>query len=215
MPALIWIVFIAGMIAAQWYGGRTGRLIFCALVLLAVTVFRRSLVLSLTRLSSRLGLTKSTIIRMPDTIQLTPAASPDGAANLIRASLTSAGFVDAGAWNIPPMPKIHVDLMVHPVHQLLAVMESFQPVGAQLNLHTLYPDGRVVTFTNTEMPPPKFNRPGVTRVRSPRSPADVLLAQALSQRPAGGFVGITPGTAPRIYEKLYAEEIRFRKSKGG
>lgn len=215
MRLLIWVVFIAGIIAAQLVGGANARWIYYAAVLLVITLFRRSLVLALTGLSSRLGLMRGTIERMPSEIHLVAGAAPADAARPILSALAGRGFVDAGSWGILEMPKIHVDLMVHPVEGLLAAVESASPIGAHVNLHTLYSDGQVVSFTNTELPPPKFNRPGVTRTRAPRCDPAALVAQALSQRPKTQFFPVSAADAPRIYERLYADEIRFRKEKGG
>jgi hypothetical protein len=52
------------------------------------------------------------------------------------------------------MPKIHVALLVHREEGMLAAVESASTIGAHLNLHTLYQDGRIVTFTNNELPMP-------------------------------------------------------------
>jgi hypothetical protein len=102
----------------------------------------------------------------------------------------------------------------HVVEGMLTAVESGSPIGAHVNLHTLYPDGRVVTFTNSELPMPKALRPNVQRIRLPRCSPDALVARARSERPKLPFRPLSVEEAPRLYEQLYADEIRFRKSAG-
>ena len=212
MKQFIWTLFLGGAAAALLMGGSKALLIYFVGVLVAITVFRRPLVLALTRLASMLGLTRGTIEQMPATIQLTRAAGPAEAARPILTALADARFVDAGFWDIAELPKIHVDLMVQPEEGLLAAVESASTIGAQVNLHTLYTSGQVVTFTNSELPAPKVERPFVTRTRLPRSSPAVLLEQARAQRPKDRFLPVSASEAAAVYQRLYAEEISFRKS---
>jgi hypothetical protein len=203
------LTFLAGLVAFTVYGGSAGRLIYLAVVLLVIAVFRRPLVVALTHLASKLGMMRKTVETMPDEIHLTRSSSSAQAARQSMA-LAERGFVHAGAWNINEMPKIEVTLLVHPVDCLLAAVESF-PVGAHVNVHTLYPDGSVVSFTNTALPVPETARPNTQRTRVPRASPGALVDQARRDRPAGPFRKIETQEAPRLYEQLYADEIRFRK----
>lgn len=214
MRLLIWSVFIAGAVAAGLLGGETGAFIFLAAVLVAVTFFRRPLVLALSRLASRLGLIRGTIERMPSMINLTRTPSRPEAARPILTALAAINFTDAGAWEIAQMPKIQLSLMVQRDEGMLAAVESAFPIGAHVNVHPLYPDGLVVTFTNSEPPVPKVLRPNVQRTRLPRCSPDTLVARARSERPKRPFRPLSIEEAPRIYEQLYADEIRFRKATG-
>jgi len=214
LAGLLWIVFISGLIAAAFLAGRTGTFLYSAALFVAIVLFRRPLVLSLTRLASRLALVRGTVERMPSAIRLTRAPGPTDAARPILAALAASNFVDAGAWSIVEMPRIHVALMVHREEGMLAAVESASPIGAHVNLHTLYPDGLVVSFTNSELPAPKALRPNVQRTRVPRCSPDALVARARRERPATPFRPLSVEDAPRLYEQLYADEIRFRKSVG-
>jgi hypothetical protein len=209
---LIWGVFIAGVIAAGALGGERGAFIYFVAVLVAIMFFRRPLVLALTRLSSRLGLMRGTIEAMPPAIVLTRSSGPTDAARPILAALAASNFADAGAWNIAQMPKIQVALMVQREEGMLAAVESASPIGAHVNLHTLYPDGLVVTFTNTELPMSPVLRPNVQRTQLPRCSPDALVARARAERPRKPFRPLTVEDAPRVYEQLYADDVRFRKS---
>jgi len=211
---LIWAVFIAGVIVAGVLGGEAGAFIYFLAVLVVIAFFRRPLVLALTHLSSRLGLMGKTIEAMPSAIVLTRAAGPTDAARPILAALAASNFADAGAWTIAEMPKIQVSLMVQREEGMLAAVESASPVGAHVNVHTLYPDGLVVTFTNTELPAPRFLRPNVQRTRLPRCTPDALVVRARAERPKTPFRPLSVEEAPRLYEQLYADEIRFRKAMG-
>jgi hypothetical protein len=211
MRAGLWIVFIGGGLLAWYWGGSSGTTGYCVAVFIALTFFRRPLVIALTHVASRFGETQRQVEKMPLAVRLVEAGGPDEKARPTLRSLAGQGFVDAGAWRIPEMPKIGVALMVHPQEGFLAAIESADPIGAQLNLHTLYPGGRVVTFTNSELPAPPAERPGTTQVRAPGSSPTSLLVRARRQRPQEGFSPMTVEEAPRTYEGLYAEEMLFRR----
>ena len=195
-------------------GGETAAVIFSAVVLVAIVFFRRPLVLALTRLASRLGLMRATIERMPAAIQLTRAPAPVDAARPILAAFAANRFADAGAWDIAQLSRIKVALMVQRDEGMLAAVEWASPIGAHVNLHTLYPDGLVASFTNSELPMPKVLRPNVQRIQLPRCAPDALVTRARAGRPQRPFRPISVEEAPRLYEQLYAEEIRFRKARG-
>ena len=97
---------------------------------------------------------------------------------------------------------------------MLAAVESASPIGAHVNIHTLYPNGTVCSVTNSELPAPRVTRPNVTRARFPRCAPDELVKQSRAMRPGSGFRPVSVDEAPRVYEELYAEEIRFRKGTG-
>ena len=128
--------------------------------------------------------------------------------------LSSVGFVDAGAWDIGEMPKIKLALMVHPAENFLAAIETASTIGAQLNVHTLYSNGTVVTFTNSRLPAPRVQRPGLTSVRVPGASPRTLVSRARAERLHDGISAVTEEEAPRVYERLYAESIRHRKREG-
>ena len=214
MRILIWVVFLAGVLGAVALAGQTGAFVYLVVVLIAITFFRRPVVLALTRLSSRSGLIRGTIERMPSAIHLTRAPAHAEPAGRILAALAANNFADAGAWNIAEMPKIQVSLMVQREEGMLAAVESAQPIGAHVNLHTLYPDGLVASFTNSELPAAKALRPNVQRTRIPRCSPDALVARARAERPQKPFRALSVEEAPRVYEQLYADEIRFRKATG-
>ncbi|HSE11226.1 MAG TPA: hypothetical protein VLB69_01210 [Rudaea sp.] len=213
MQILIWAVFVAGAFASRYFFGLEGRLFYSVVVLLAIVLFRRQLVIGLTQLASKFGLMKATIDKMPMTIRLVEGAI-DPAAGPSAAELSKAGFVDAGAWIIPPLPKIRLALMIHPVDSFLAAIETASSIGAQVNVHTLYADGSVMTFTNSRLPAPKAQRPGMTNLRVPGAPVDALLARARTGRRRDGISAVTVDDAPRVYERLYADSIKFRKQRG-
>lgn len=214
MRVLIWGVFLAGAVASRYLFGGQGRLVYAVLVLVTILLFRRQLAIALTHLASKLGLMKATIDKMPASITLARAAAVDETAQPVAAELAAAGFSDAGAWDIPPMPKIKLALMVHRTENFLAAIETASSIGAQVNIHTLYSDGKVMTFTNSKLPSPKAQRPGQTRVRMPGAAVGALLSKARSERRRDGIRAVTVDEAPRLYERLYAESIKFRKAQG-
>jgi hypothetical protein len=132
----------------------------------------------------------------------------------VAAELRKAGFTDAGAWDIPPMPKIKLALMVHRSENFLAAIETASTIGAQVNIHTLYCDGKVMSFTNSRLPAPKAQWPALTMLRMPGVAPAALLAKARNDRRREGIREVSVDEAPRIYEHLYTESIKFRKAQG-
>jgi hypothetical protein len=214
MRVLIWAVFLAGALASRYFFGSSGRFWYFLAVLFVLAVFRRPLVIGLTHVASKLGLMKSTIDQMPDSITLTKTFASDADAAPVAADLERAGFVDAGAWIIRELPKIRLALMVHPVENFLAAIETASPIGAQVNIHTLYENGSVMTFTNSKLPAPKKQRPGQISIRVPGVPAGALFTKACSGRRREGIRAVREEDAVSIYERLYTESICFRKAQG-
>jgi len=151
---------------------------------------------------------------MSSAIHLIAAARPTEAARPLLAGLAACKFTDAGNWDIEEIPKIKVSLMVKPDDGLFAVVESASSIGAQVNIHTLYSDGRLFSVTNSELPAPRSLPANITRKQLPRcAPAE--LAKVVRAMQAGpDFRSISAVEAPRVYEYLYAEAIRVRKETG-
>ena len=192
-------VYVGGLIVAGLLGRRKALTIYLVTGFLVLTLFRRPLVLALTRLATQLGLMRGTIDRMPSAIHLTRAPGPTDAARPILAALAASNFVDAGAFK------------VQREEGFLAAVESAAPIGAHVNLHTLYPDGLVVSFTNSELPSPRALRPNAQRTQVPRCSPDALVTRARAQRPKTPFRPLSVEEAPRLYEQLYADKIRSRR----
>ena len=214
MQILIWAVFLGGALAARALFGFEGRIWYYVAVLVVIALFKRPLTIGLTHVAARLGLMKSTIDQMPESITLVKTRVDDSDAAPVAAELSRAGFVEAGAWLIRELPKIRLSLMVHPVDNFLAAIETASAIGAQVNLHTLYANGSVMTFTNSKLPPPKKPQPGVISVRAPGVPVASLFTKARNARRKDNITPVREEDAPSIYERLYAESIRFRKAQG-
>ncbi len=214
MRVLIWAVFLGGAFACRYFFGSNGGFAYYLVVLVAIALFRRQLVIGLTHVVSKLGLMKGMIDRMPMSIRLVKAAAIDEPAKPVATVLAASGFIDAGAWNIFELPKIRLALMVHPAENFLAAIETASPIGAQLNVHTLYLNGAVTTFTNSRLPAPRAKQPGWTRVPMPGASPGAVFSRARAERPHEGISRVTAEKAPEVYERLYAESILYRKSQG-
>jgi hypothetical protein len=214
MNVLIWAVFIGGALAARYFFGSQGRLFYLAIVLLVIALFRQQLVVGLTHVASKFGLMKGTIDKMPDSITLNRTRVVDDAAQPVAEELERAGFIDAGAWIIRELPKIRLSLLVHPAENFLAAIETASSIGAQVNIHTLYANGSVMTFTNSKLPSAKKQRPGMTNIRVPGASVDALITKARAARRRDGISTVKEEDAASLYERLYAESIQFRKAQG-
>lgn len=214
MPALIWIFFIGTTLLVRWQFGSNGMLAYSVFWVVAIALFRRRLTIALTHLASKWGLTKATIDRMPGQIDLRKARAADPEAVPLLRELSRAGFADAGAWDIVELPRIRLALMVHRGDQFVAAIESASSIGAQLNLHTLYTDGKVESFTNSQLPGPPVLPAGFTIVRAPGLSADALLRKARGERRRDGIRPVGIEQAPEVYAWLYAEAMQARKARG-
>jgi hypothetical protein len=214
MPTLIWAMFFVGAFASRYFFGLQGRLVYAAVITATIVLFRKQLTIGLTHVASKFGLMKAMIDKMPMTIKLVRTGTIDEAALPVAAELTKVGFRDAGAWDIPPMRKIKLSLMVHRADYFLAASETASSIGAQVNIHTLYSDGSVVSYTNSRLPPPKALRPEVTYVRVPGIAPSALYTKARSERRSDGISAVSLDEAPKIDERLYAESIKYRKAHG-
>jgi len=214
MPTLIWIFFIASTLLVRWQFGANGMLVWSAAWVVAVALFRRQMSIGLTHLASKWGLTKSTVAAMPSTIDLRRARAADAEADPVLRELSRFGFSDAGAWDILELPRIKLSLMVHRSEYFVAAIESASSIGSQLNLHTLYADGKVESFTNSKLPGPPVLPPGITYVRAPGLSASALLAKARNERRRDGIRPVDIEDAPGIYARLYAEGMKIRKAHG-
>jgi|WetSurMetagenome_2_1015567.scaffolds.fasta_scaffold46626_2 PAS domain-containing protein len=65
MKVGLWVVYSGGGLLAWYGGGSTGRTVYLVAVVLALTVFRRPLVIGLTDLASRFGETQRQVEKMP------------------------------------------------------------------------------------------------------------------------------------------------------
>jgi len=83
-----------------------------------------------------------------------------------------------------------------------------------VNIHTLYDDGGVVSFTNSRLPAPPVLPDGLSLTRMPGVTPTALLDAARRERRRGGMITLTTEDAPRIYEQLYARITRSRKAHG-
>jgi hypothetical protein len=214
MQVFIWVVFFAGALASRYFFGLQGRLVYAAVIFAGILLFRRYITIGLTYLASKSGLMKAMIDKMPMSIKLVRAAAMEVSAKPVAAELAKAGFIDAGAWDIPSIPKIKLTLMVHLSDYFLAAIETASSIGAQVNIHTLYSDDSVMSFTNSRLPGPKAMPPGINIVRMPGAAPSALFSKARTQRRRNGIIAVNVDDAPRIYERLYAEFIKFRKAHG-
>ena len=73
---------------------------------------------------------------------------------------------------------------------------------------------QALALTNSELPLPRALRPNAQRTQVPRCSPDALVTRARAQRPKTPFRPLSVEEAPRLYEQLYADEIRFRKTAG-
>jgi hypothetical protein len=211
MGRLIWIVFLGGMMVSLFYGGPRGKMIYLVAVGVILAVFRRPLVLGLTHLAAHLGFTRKMIQQMPSAIRLVRAEQPTEAARPILDALAACQFIDAGSYTIEELPKIRVSLMVQPEQGLLAAVESASSIGAHVNLHTLYRDGQVVTFTNSKLPSSRLP-PNISCTRLPGTSPAALVTRARNQRPNASIRQISVEEAPHLYEQLYTDCVQFQKA---
>src|SRR5437764_7287346 len=114
MARVLWLTFFLGLGWAGLQWGATGRLLYLGLISLALTLFRRPIVIGLTHLFTWLGLAKQVARQLPPEIHLQRAPASAAAAQPIVDALEGYKFAPVGAFGIAELPRISVTLMVMP-----------------------------------------------------------------------------------------------------
>jgi len=153
----------------------------------------------------------------PDDIHLTPAGADPwndrAAAGRLAAGLLGEGFRSAGVFAIAEMPGVLAQLFAHPTENLIGVIYEHPAAGHWIDVVERRSDGSTTTWT-TARPSgldqraehPHFYARGL-------SPAE-LVARARRERGPTPAEAVHVSEVEALFERAYAEETAWRKSRG-
>src|SRR5207253_11031512 len=118
--------------------------------------------------------------------------------------LLHRGFKDAGVFEIPELPGLRMQALVHPDSGALGAVYEFPKRGAWLDLVFRFEDGGGLTCT-TNPGPALEARPGFSKVHQAEQDSSMLYERLLRERPPDRqivLVGINDFVP--LFEKAYA-----------
>jgi len=161
---------------------------------------------------------KAAVDRLPDAIHLEPRERPswkDAAAiTSLTAPLEAEGFFNAGHFTIVEIAGVSLQFFVDTERNAYSVVYEHEAAGIFLDLVTLYEDGASLTATTSKhvaLDP----RPGHEKLRAPGASASELLRRFFAERPSKPMRPMGRELLPGYFEKAWADEIEWRRSRGG
>jgi len=156
------------------------------------------------------------INRQPDEIHLSPTHGETVRAPLeqFAATLSARGFTDGGFFAVAEIPGLIIHFMLDVPNSVYAGLYDHPKAGCMAELVTRYQDGNGITYCmrrDSGMEP----RPGDIVVHAPDVPLDALYDRMLRERPKRPMVAIDSSNAPRLFEQAWAQQVRWRKQRGG
>jgi hypothetical protein len=128
--------------------------------------------------------------------------------------LLNRGFKDAGVFEIPEIPGLRMQALVHADNGALGAIYEFPQRGAWLDLVFRFEDGGGLTCT-TNPGPSLEARPGFPKVRQAEQDSVMLYERLLREKPSErkiALVGIADFVP--LFEKAYADEMDWHAARG-
>lgn len=159
----------------------------------------------------------SALAKQPDAIHLEPA-TPDAwrdAENTRRVSsaLGTLGFETAGAYRVPELPGVTVELLAHPGESMYAAVYEHVQAGAWFEIFMRCQDGATATFT-TLRPTGLDDRPDHPVIRMVGADPASLFEKAQERKPRKPLKPARAADAVATFEQGYAESVAWRKGQG-
>jgi len=157
------------------------------------------------------------LAKQPDAIHLEPA-SP-GAwrdaenARRVASALSGLGFETAGAYVVPELPGVTVELLAHPGESMYAAVYEHLQAGSWFEIFLRCQDGATVTFT-TLKPTGLDDRPEHPIVRLVGADPASLFEKAQERKPRKPLRPARAADAVATFEQGYAESMTWRKEQG-
>jgi hypothetical protein len=197
-------------------------LVIVALLLLLVVAAAcsRTVKLLILRTLVRAGLKdigERALARQPDFIHLVPKPGyqwkkPDVMQKLVE-PLHNRGFVDVEIYAIPELPGVTVQFLLNSATDVYACVYEHDKTGNWAELVSRYQDGTGATFTM--LPDRGFQqRPQNFLVHAPGTEIGALYDRMIVERPQRPMIQLTPANLAPQFEKVWAEQIAWRKRRG-
>jgi hypothetical protein len=194
--------------------------LICVAVLVGLWLLRKLVGFLIVRgLSGVVGraIGSTALARQPDAIHLTSCVETawkdeDAAANLV-APFRELGFDNAGAYRVPELPGVIVQLLANERDRLYAAVYEHPHAGHWFDVVCRFEDGTSATYT-TANPTGLDPRPGHPVVNAPGARAQALVERARSESQGKRAKPAARGAVTTDFETAYAESIAWRKSRG-
>lgn len=150
----------------------------------------------------------------PDRIYLVRSTQPQWRQEQLRdyaaRQLSTAGFVNAGTFQVREMPELTLGLYANAQENAYAMLYDHPRTGFWAEFVTRYTDGTIAHFTTLE--PMDVEVPtGSLHVAAPHLTLGDLWKTMLAERPAKTMLPCNPFTAASDFEKGYAESVAHHK----
>lgn len=190
------------------------------LVLLALPLLIRVLKLLFVRVVVRRVLKDvgdKAIAKQPDEIHLVAAPSyqwsnPEASDKLAQ-PLKTRGFIEAGIYTITEMPGVGVRFLLNQATNSYACVYEHGKAGNWVEVISRYQSGLGATYSQQP------DRGMVRRsedlvVNAPGADPGELYERMLAERPKEPLISLSEGNIPRLFEKVFADQIRWKKERG-
>jgi hypothetical protein len=156
------------------------------------------------------------ISKQPDEIHLTAKTIGDavrGQMDGLAQALNARGFVDAGEYEIGEMPGVQLRFLLNQVDNCYACVYRHPRAGVWVELITRYQSGLGATYSQQP------NR-GLERrkedmiVNLPGTDPATLHQRMMAERPSEPMITLSAENIPRLFEEVYAAQIRWKKQRG-
>src|SRR5260221_3243624 len=127
--------------------------------------------------------------------------------------LPTAGFVAAGIYLVREMPELTLAMYANPAESAYAVVYDHPRSGFWAEFVTRYQDGTLATYTTPK--PLDVDVPeGSLHVSAPNVPLADLWQRMLAERATKPMLPCERASAPRDFERGYAESVAYHKQLG-
>jgi hypothetical protein len=159
----------------------------------------------------------SALAKQPDAIHLEPA-TPDAwrdaeNARRVASALGTLGFETAGAYRVPELPGVTVELLAHPGESMYAAVYEHVQAGAWFEIFMRCQDGASATFT-TLRPTGLDDRPDHPVIPMVGADPASLFEKAQERKPRKPLRPARAADAVATFEQGYAESVAWRKGQG-
>jgi hypothetical protein len=160
----------------------------------------------------------------PSLIHLTKRGSIEwsraGEAKAIIEPLQKLGFTAVGNFEINEMAGVQLMAFTHSGHNAYAVVYEHPVAGVWVDIYSRYLDGQELkgcTYSNVHHPGSNQvdTQPNRKSVKVPHLDVDSLFARFINERPAYELEPVQPEKFAALFESAYADEMEWRKSRGG
>lgn len=133
----------------------------------------------------------------------------------VQAEIVTQGFTRLGEYQILEMPDVHLAAFFSARQTALAVLYEHPAVGIWVDVCVEYQNGESLTVTNAPMGGELDHMPGHDKVYVREASVSELVARLLEMRRPEPCRTLTAESFPQIFQDRYAEEMRWRASRGG